>query len=105
VFWAIYLGVAGFGYDLKIEWYLHQSWRSHLRVIIRVFNYQTFASCCWIQLVISRYEGHRRQTISCIIRKKIDLAREQAQRGELLNADDVLAQLRDKVKKARKVIA
>jgi antitoxin ParD1/3/4 len=38
-------------------------------------------------------------------RKKIDLAREQAQRGELLNADDVLAQLRDKVKKARKVIA
>ncbi len=37
--------------------------------------------------------------------KKIDLAREQAQRGELLNADDVLAQLRDKVKKARKVIA
>ncbi len=37
-------------------------------------------------------------------RKKIDIAREQAQRGELLNADDVLAQLRDKVKKAREVI-
>ena len=37
-------------------------------------------------------------------RKKIDIAREQAQRGEVLNAEDVLAQLRDKVKKARKVI-
>ncbi len=37
--------------------------------------------------------------------KKIDLAREQAQRGELLNADDVLAQLRDKVKKARELRA
>jgi antitoxin ParD1/3/4 len=37
-------------------------------------------------------------------RNKIDIAREQAQRGELLNADDVLAQLRDKVKKAREVI-
>lgn len=37
-------------------------------------------------------------------RTKIDIAREQAQRGELLNADDVLAQLRDKVKKAREVI-
>ncbi|NJL67226.1 MAG: type II toxin-antitoxin system ParD family antitoxin [Microcoleus sp. SM1_3_4] len=34
-------------------------------------------------------------------RKKIDIAREQAQRGEVLNADDVLAQLRDKVRKAR----
>lgn len=37
-------------------------------------------------------------------RKKIDIAREQAQRGEVLNAEDVLAQLRDKVKKAREVI-
>jgi Arc/MetJ-type ribon-helix-helix transcriptional regulator len=37
-------------------------------------------------------------------RKKIDIAREQAQRGELLEAGDVLAQLRDKVKKAREVI-
>jgi antitoxin ParD1/3/4 len=37
-------------------------------------------------------------------RKKIELAQEQAQRGELLAADDVLAQLRDKVKKAREVI-
>jgi antitoxin ParD1/3/4 len=37
-------------------------------------------------------------------RKKIDIAREQAQRGELIEADDVLAQLRDKVKKAREVI-
>ncbi|WP_293125388.1 hypothetical protein [Microcoleus sp. bin38.metabat.b11b12b14.051] len=38
-------------------------------------------------------------------RNKINIAREQAQCGELLNADDVLAQLRDKVKKAREVIA
>ncbi|HAX79400.1 MAG TPA: type II toxin-antitoxin system ParD family antitoxin [Cyanobacteria bacterium UBA11372] len=38
-------------------------------------------------------------------RKKIDLAREQAQRGEVLNVEDVLAQLRDKVKKAREVTA
>ena len=38
-------------------------------------------------------------------RKKIELAREQAQRGEVLNAEDVLAQLRDKVKKAREVTA
>ncbi|MCU0545117.1 MAG: hypothetical protein MUE44_23580 [Oscillatoriaceae cyanobacterium Prado104] len=37
-------------------------------------------------------------------RKKIDIAQEQAQRGELLEAGDVLAQLRDKVKKAREVI-
>ncbi|MEG3926278.1 MULTISPECIES: hypothetical protein [unclassified Microcoleus] len=37
--------------------------------------------------------------------KKIDIAREQAQRGELLNPDDVLAQLRDKVKKARELRA
>jgi len=37
-------------------------------------------------------------------RKKIDLAREQAQRGEVLKAEDVLAQLRDKVKKAKEVI-
>ena len=37
-------------------------------------------------------------------RKKIDLGREQAQRGEVLNAEDVLAQLRDKVKKAKEVI-
>ncbi|PSB13324.1 hypothetical protein C7B69_20440 [filamentous cyanobacterium Phorm 46] len=37
-------------------------------------------------------------------RNKINIAREQAQRGELLNADDVLAQLRDKVTKARQVI-
>jgi Arc/MetJ-type ribon-helix-helix transcriptional regulator len=37
--------------------------------------------------------------------KKINIAREQAQRGELLNADDVLAQLRDKVKKAREIRA
>ncbi|MFB2939079.1 type II toxin-antitoxin system ParD family antitoxin [Aerosakkonemataceae cyanobacterium BLCC-F154] len=36
-------------------------------------------------------------------RKKIDIAREQAQRGEVLNAEDVLAQLRDKVKKATDV--
>ncbi|MCL1464350.1 ribbon-helix-helix domain-containing protein [Argonema galeatum] len=36
--------------------------------------------------------------------KKIDLAREQAQRGEVLKAEDVLAQLRDKVKKAKEVI-
>ena len=37
-------------------------------------------------------------------RKKIDIAREQAQRGEVLNAEDVLSQLRDKVKKAKEVI-
>ncbi|MGB8690493.1 MAG: hypothetical protein WCD53_24605 [Microcoleus sp.] len=30
--------------------------RSQLGVIIRIFNYQTFPSCCCIQLVISRYE-------------------------------------------------
>lgn len=36
-------------------------------------------------------------------RKKIDIAREQVQRGEVLNAEDVLAQLRDKVKKATDV--
>jgi Arc/MetJ-type ribon-helix-helix transcriptional regulator len=39
-----------------------------------------------------------------VTRKKINLAREQAQRGEVLNVEDVLIQLRDKVKKARKVI-
>jgi antitoxin ParD1/3/4 len=37
-------------------------------------------------------------------RQKINLAREQAQRGEVLNAEDVLFQLRDQVQKARKVI-
>lgn len=37
-------------------------------------------------------------------RKKIDVAREQAERGEVLNAEDVLSQLRDKVKKAKEVI-
>ncbi|MFB2835720.1 type II toxin-antitoxin system ParD family antitoxin [Floridanema evergladense] len=36
-------------------------------------------------------------------RKKIDIAREQAQRGEVLNAEDVLAKLRYKVKKATDV--
>jgi antitoxin ParD1/3/4 len=39
-----------------------------------------------------------------VTRKKINLAREQAQRGEVLNVEDVLIQLRDKVKKAREVI-
>ena len=34
-------------------------------------------------------------------RQKIHLAREQAQRGEVLNAEDVLAQLRNKVQQAR----
>ncbi|MCA1991996.1 MAG: hypothetical protein LDL41_08105 [Coleofasciculus sp. S288] len=33
--------------------------------------------------------------------QKINLAREQAQRGEVLNAEDVLAQLRKKVQQAR----
>ena len=39
-----------------------------------------------------------------VARKKINLAREQAQRGEVLNVEDVLIQLRNKVKKAREVI-
>ena len=39
-----------------------------------------------------------------VARKKINLAREQAQRGEVLNVEDVLIHLRDKVKKAREVI-
>ncbi|MEQ8463460.1 MAG: hypothetical protein RID09_26655 [Coleofasciculus sp. G1-WW12-02] len=34
-------------------------------------------------------------------RQKINRAREQAQRGEVLNAEDVLAQLRNKVQQAR----
>jgi Arc/MetJ-type ribon-helix-helix transcriptional regulator len=34
-------------------------------------------------------------------RQKIHRAREQAQRGEVLNAEDVLAQLRNKVQQAR----
>jgi len=38
-------------------------------------------------------------------RKKIDQAREQSQQGEMLKAEDVLAQLRAKVAKAKKAIA
>ncbi len=34
-------------------------------------------------------------------RQKINLAQEQAKRGEVLNAEDVLAQLRNKVQQAR----
>ena len=34
-------------------------------------------------------------------RQKIHLAQEQAKRGEVLNAEDVLAQLRNKVQQAR----
>lgn len=34
-------------------------------------------------------------------RQKINRTREQAQRGEVLNAEDVLAQLRNKVQQAR----
>lgn len=34
-------------------------------------------------------------------RQKINLAREQAQRGEVINAEEVLAQLRNKVQQAR----
>jgi Arc/MetJ-type ribon-helix-helix transcriptional regulator len=33
--------------------------------------------------------------------QKINLAREQAQRGEVLNAEDILTQLRKKVQQAR----